>query len=97
MQQQFNFIKTLAPSARREVITQTGTDSFIEYLLMFYGEGSDVPYPMGLTQEHAEIIALTQFMVEGVDFEGDSISREQAIQIGIEEFGYEYPPIPGRG
>tara|TARA_S200002703_G_scaffold153800_1_gene155754 strand:- start:661 stop:867 length:207 start_codon:yes stop_codon:yes gene_type:complete len=62
---------------------------FTEYLLSFYGWDS-APYPMGLTEEHAQVGA--RWAMENLElFCGDSLDREKTIQYLIKKFGYSYP------
>lgn len=81
-----------SPKDIHNMVVRTGLGEFVKYLLMFYGnQDPNTPYPMGLTQEHAEYGAVLQVLTHADTYSGDSVDREQCINLLINKFGYAYP------
>lgn len=64
------------------IIDGAGLHGFVQSLLAL---------DIGLTKEHAEIVAIAQMSKKGDYFLGDSIDRRQALLIAAERYGYSCP------
>jgi hypothetical protein len=66
-------------------------DEFYTYVLSFYGKGG--LYPMGVTLTDVKSATKIHKHRTNIEFEGDSVDRENVRDILIKDFGYKFPSL----